>query len=85
MAKKLSTTSRWPAIGKLEKNKYGTIKIELFRQSQKLLYSVFVLVVKEDPDFLISPGLIDLPNADALASTSATRRREKVAQVSKNM
>ena len=24
-----------------------------------------------DPDFVISPGLIDLPNADALASTSA--------------
>ena len=28
-------------------------------------------MIKNDPDFVISPGLIDLPNADALASTSA--------------
>jgi hypothetical protein len=61
--------------------------IELFRrQSKKLLFSVFVRVVKEDPDFVISPGLIDyLSNADALASTSATRRSTKAAQASKNM
>jgi hypothetical protein len=29
-------------------------------------------VVKNDPDFAIPPGFIDLPNADALASTSAS-------------
>jgi hypothetical protein len=35
-------------------------------------------VVKEEPDFVISPGLVDLHKADAIASTSATRRSKKL-------
>jgi hypothetical protein len=55
--------------------------------NRKNYYSAYSYVVKNDPDFVISPGLIDLPNADALASTiaRATRRSKKVAQASKNM
>ena len=32
------------------------------------------------PDVVISPGLIDLPNADALASTSAIRMERDVSK-----
>jgi hypothetical protein len=83
-AKKLSTTSRWRAIGKLEKCKCG-IYLNISADNPKNYYSAYSYVVKEDPDFLSSPGFIDLSNADALASTSATRRSKKVAQASKNM
>jgi hypothetical protein len=59
--------------------------IELFRrQSQKLLFSVFVRG-KGRPGLGDSPWLIDFSNADALANTSATHRSKKVAQASKNM
>ena len=37
----------------------------------KNYYSAYSYVVKNDPDFVIYPGLIDLLNADSLASTSA--------------
>jgi hypothetical protein len=33
-------------------------------------------IKKENPEFMISPGFIDLPNADTLASTSNTHRRK---------
>jgi hypothetical protein len=40
--------------------------------NRKNYYSAYSYVVKNDPDFVISPGLIDLlANAEALASTSA--------------
>jgi hypothetical protein len=48
--------------------------IELSKTMPKIANSAYSYVVKKDPAFVISPGLIDLPNADALASTSATRR-----------
>ena len=52
--------------------------IELFhRQSQKLLFSVFVRG-KGRPGLCDFSRFIDLPNADVLASTSATRRSKKV-------
>ena len=41
MAKKLSARSSWRAIGKLEKSKFG-LQLNSVRQSQKLLFSVFV-------------------------------------------
>ena len=82
MAIKLSTTSRWRAIRKFVDSKYG-IKLN-FSDNHDNYYTAYSYVVKEDSEFLLSPGHPDLSNAEAPSTTKATRQRRKAAKVSKN-
>ena len=81
MAIKLTATSRWRAIRKLIDTKYG-IKLN-FSDSHENYYTAYSYVVKEDPDFVLSPGHPDLSNADPPPTTKATSQRKKAAKVSK--
>ena len=81
MAIKLTATSRWRAIRKLIDTKYG-IKLN-FWDSHENYYTAYSYVVKEDPDFVLSPGHPDLSNADPPPTTKATSQRKKAAKVSK--
>ena len=82
MAIKLSSTSRWQAIRKYVDCKYG-IKLK-FSDKHDNYYTAYEYVVKEDPNFILSPGHPDLSNATPPRSTNATRQRKKGGKVCKD-
>ena len=81
MAIKLSTTARWRAIRKFVDNKHG-IKLN-FSDTHTNYYTAYEYVVKEDADFVLSPGHPDLVNTTPPNTTNATRGRRKAAKVTK--
>ncbi len=81
MAIKLSTTARWRAIRKFVDTKHG-IKLN-FSDTHTNYYTAYEYVVKEDADFVLSPGHPDLVNTTPPNTTNATRGRRKAAKVTK--
>jgi hypothetical protein len=81
MAIKLSTTARWRAIRKFVDNKHG-IKLN-FSDTHTNYYTAYEYVVKEDAEFVLSPGHPDLVNTTPPNTTNATRGRRKAAKVTK--
>lgn len=82
MALKLSTTSRWQAIRRFVDNKHG-IKLN-FSDTHTNYYTAYEYVVKEDRDFVLSPGHPDFANTSTPNTTNATRARRKAAKVTKS-
>ena len=77
MAIKLSTTPRWRAIRRFVDNKHS-FKINV-SESHTNYYTAYEYVIKEDPNFVLSPGHPDLANTSTPNTTNATRRRQSKA------